>query len=310
MNLYNIKKSVMRARLFLRIMLITCLWFLLPAQVQAYNENNVQCDRSAGADGVQQLGNVSPGQDISFYIVLDCTVRRRYPVGMNLSYVSAYASSPSGPNFEVGSNGRQVSQGGMGTTGSTCLPTTCTTLAVGYRFSTVIVFKGVAGTSPGVYTFRYSLFATSIGGYENYSDNITAGVIFYTVENPACALVSPSTSNLYFGTLSSDDLSAASQTANIDISCKSSSRASVKLTPTQNVVNSTAGISATTLTGLSMASSWADTGSAVNLGSTRSFNFIAGRNTVSVRFQPRLNSHSVQPVGSFSSQYTLTIDYL
>lgn len=309
MSYRGIKMILPDPRHTLGILVLACLAVLFPAPAQAFIENNVQCTRPAGAPGVQDLGAVSPGQDISFVILLDCKVLRRYPIGLNLSYTSGYTQNPVGPKFEVGSNGRRVSEGGMGSTAGVCLPATCTALPVGYRFQTVVVFKGVAGTKPGKYVFLYGLFATSLG-WENYSDAVTAGVMFYTVENPACSLVSSDSANLQFGTLSSADFSAASQTAYIDLSCKSATQATVKLTPTQSVVDSAAGISATTLAGLSMASNWADTGAAVNFSTTRSLNFNAGSNTLGVRFQPRLNSPSVQPVGSFNSQYTLTITYL
>ncbi|WP_442513998.1 hypothetical protein [Pseudomonas promysalinigenes] len=309
MNVSSKKMSVPGARQFAAMMFLMCLMCWLPDQAQAFVENNVRCSRIGGADNVQELGSVSPGQQIFFAIVLDCTVLRRFPVALNISYTSQYANVLTGPKFNVGLNGMAVSQGGMGTTGGSCVPYTCSSLPVGYRFQTVVTFNGQAGNAVGKYVFIYGLFATSLG-YENYSDNIDAGVLFYTVENPSCSLVSPSATNLYFGTLSSADLSAASQTANIDISCKAATKATVKLTPAQNIVSSTGGVSATTLSGLSMASSWSDTGAAVNFGSARSFNFTTGNNSMGVRFQPQLNSSTVQAVGSFSSQYTLTITYL
>lgn len=309
MSYCGIKMILPNTRHTLGMLVLACLAVLFPAQAQAFIENNVQCTRLAGAPVSQQLGAVSPGQDISFAILLDCTVLRGYPIGLGLSYTSGYSVYLMGPKFEVGSNGRRVSEGGMGTAAGVCLPATCTSLPVGYRFQTVVVFRGVAGTKPGKYMFLYGLFATSLG-WVNYSDTIASGIMLYTVENPPCNLVSSNAANLQFGTLSSADFSAVSQTASIDLSCKSATQATVKLTPTQSVVDSASGISATTLAGLSMVSNWADTGAAVNFSGTRSLSLKAGSNTLGVRFKPRLNSPTVQPVGSFNSQYTLTINYL
>lgn len=309
MSYCGIKMILPNTRHTLGMLVLACLAVLFPPQAQASIENNVQCTRLAGAPVAQQLGTVSAGQDISFAILLDCTVLRRYPVALGLSYTSGYVGYLVGPKFEVGSNGRQVTEGGMGTSSGVCLPVTCTALPVNYRFQTVVMFKGVAGNTPGNYFFVYGLYGTSLG-WEYYSDTIVAGVMSYTVENPPCNLVSSNAANLQFGTLSSADFSAVSQTASINLSCKSATQATVKLTPTQSVVDSASGISATTLAGLSMVSNWADTGAAVNFSGTRSLSLKAGSNTLGVRFKPRLNSPTVQPVGSFNSQYTLTINYL
>jgi len=295
---------------FIGVMLAVMLICLFPSKAQAIVENNILCTRTGGSESEQDLGVLSPGQRIFSAVVLDCTIRRRFPVGASVSSTFQYTGGRYGPDYVVGSNGRQVPRGGMGTNTGPCLPGACMTLPVNYKFSPVFTGETTAATQPGNYMFHYSLFVTSIGGWENYSDVIYSGLIYYTVESPSCALVSASAANLYFGTLSSADLSQASRQADISLSCQSAARAAVTLVPSQSVVNRAGGVSATTLAGLSMASTWADTGNAVNFGTARTFNFQPGSNTLGVRFQPQLNGTSVQAVGNFSSQYTLTITYL
>jgi hypothetical protein len=310
MNEFALQKIIGPVLLFTAMTLVGLFICLFPSQAQAAIENNILCTRTGGSESNQDLGVVSPGQRISSAVVLDCTIRRRFPVGASVSSTFQYVGGRSGPDFVVGSNGRQVPRGGMGTNTGPCLPSTCMTLPVNYKFTTVFTGETTAATEPGSYMFHYSFFVTSIGGWENYADSIYAGLISYRVESPSCTLVSAGAVNLYFGTLSSADLLQASRQADIGVSCQSAARAAVKLTPSQNIVNGAGGVSATTLAGLSMVSTWADTGGAVNFGSTRTYNLQPGNNTLGIRFQPQLNGTSVQAVGDFSSQYTLTITYL
>lgn len=305
MNEFTFKNMNRPILAFIGMMLIC----LFPLQAQAIVENNILCSRRGGSETTQDLGVLSPGQRIFTAVVLDCTILRRFPVGASTSATFQYNGGKYGPDYVVGNNGRLVPQGGMGTNTGPCLPNTCTALPVNYKFSTVFTGETSAATQPGKYFFHYSYFVTSIG-WENYADSIYVGLIYYTVESPSCSLVSASAANLYFGTLSTTDLSQTSRQADISLSCQSAARAAVTLTPSQSVVNRAGGVSATTLAGLSMVSTWADTGNAVNLGTTRTFNFQPGNNTLGIRFQPQLNGTSVQAVGDFSSQYTLTITYL
>nr|WP_314877793.1 fimbrial protein [uncultured Pseudomonas sp.] len=302
-----LEPAIARLRMFAGIVLVGIFVGFLPGEAQAFVGNNIRCTRSAGPDNIQRLGAVTPGQTIFFTITLDCTVLRRFPVGAGISYTSQHIT---GPEVIAGVNGTELPEGGLGTSGTTCLPSSCMTLPVGYRFSSAFPVLTTAATLPGQHYFQYSFFVTSVRGWENYSESIFSGLVFYSVESPACTLVSPRAANLYFGTLSSTDLSEASQQADISVSCRSAVRASAKLTPSQSIVNSAGGVSATTLAGLSMASTWADTGVAINFGSARTLNLQSGNNTLGIRFQPRLNGSSVQAVGNFSSQYTLTITYL
>ncbi|WP_230849801.1 hypothetical protein, partial [Pseudomonas monteilii] len=72
MSYRGIKMILPDTRHTLGMLVLACLAVLFSAPAQAFIENNVQCTRPAGAPGVQDLGAVSPGQDISFVILLDC----------------------------------------------------------------------------------------------------------------------------------------------------------------------------------------------------------------------------------------------
>ena len=161
----------------------------------------------------------------------------------------------------------------------------------------------------GVYTISVSLTSTSIRGFEAYVDNIQTLIIKFRVVSPACTMGSNSTQNLNFGTLNSNSFATSQQLANITLNCTRGTQATATLVPTQSAVNGRPGVSATTLAGLSMEATWADNNTAVTFNSPRALNLTTGANTIRLGFRPSLNT-SVSPTGSFTSQYTLNINYL
>jgi len=92
------------------------------------------------------------------------------------------------------------------------------------------------------------------------------------------------------------------------LNCPYASQVDAKLSPTQNAVSSSAGVSATTLDGLSMAATWVDNGSAVDFNSAREIALKKGDNVIRLGFRPQLNTRD-SPAGEFSSQYTLKLTY-
>ena len=133
---------------FIGVMLAVMLICLFPSKAQAIVENNILCTRTGGSESEQDLGVLSPGQRIFSAVVLDCTIRRRFPVGASVSSTFQYTGGRYGPDYVVGSNGRQVPRGGMGTNTGPCLPGACMTLPVNYKFSPVFTGETTAATQP------------------------------------------------------------------------------------------------------------------------------------------------------------------
>ncbi|MFJ2289174.1 fimbrial protein [Pseudomonas iridis] len=277
-------------------------------QAFAIVQNNMTCT-ATGSTGVVELGTLSPSENIDVNMTANCRVTRWYPVGSNLSFTQQYnmGAGDKYTGFHINS-GKYLSTGGMGTTGTTCVPSSCVPLKVGTTFSYNVLFSGRAGATPGNYMVSLNLFDTSIGGWEGYADYLQTIVLSYTVAQPACSLGSAKTMNLSFGTLNSNDFASTQQVANVTMNCIRGTQVTATLVPTQAAVSGSAGVSATTLAGLSMAATWADNDSAVTFNSPRTLTLAPGANRISLGFRPRLNT-SVSPTGNFSSQYTLNITY-
>ncbi len=274
-------------------------------------QGGARCTRPYSGGEIWRVGTVSAGQEITVTIDISCIMSFTYPFDMNLSQLSGYTTYPGVPAPQAKSitvKGAQLMQGGFGTQGNVCPLGACRSLQQNVRFYSSVTFKLEAGVEPGYYEFKWQVFGTHRSAPQ-YSDEVNAGVITYTVESPACDLVSEAAVNLYLGAFSASDLFTANQTANIAVSCKKDVQVTAKLTPSQSILNSTSGLSATTLSGLSMVSCWADTGQPVDFSAARTFSFKSGSNSLRLRFTPRLNGASTQPVGSFSSNYTLTLNY-
>lgn len=307
MNDFDVKPR----RLTWPTMIVLTLGLLLSCaskQAFAFYENNMTCT-ATGTSGTINLGTLAPSENIQVHMTANCRVTRWFPVGSNLSYTQNNATGKSGDFVAFHTNSNEfLTNGGMGTTGTACVPSSCVPLYVGNTFSYDVIFAGKAGSASGGYFLGLNLFDTSIGGWENYSDSLQTIVLQYTVAQPACSLGSAKTMNLSFGTLNSSDFATSQQVANVTMNCTKGTQVTATLVPTQAAISGSTGVSATTLAGLSMAATWADNNTAVTFNSPRSINLTTGANTIGVGFRPRLNT-SVSPTGSFTSQYTLNITY-
>jgi hypothetical protein len=291
-------------------LLLLCLLFSLASQ-QAFAiiENNLACT-ATGTTGIIDLGSVTPSQPLQASMTANCRVTRWFPAGASLSHTQFY-NKGKGSKFYVFhvNSGRSVPEHGMGTASTTCMPSSCVPLTVGTTFSYQVLVAGPAAETPGVYMVSISLFDTSINGWENYGDYLQTVILQYTVVQPACTMGSATTLNLPFGTISSNDFASAQQIANVTLNCTRGTQATATLVPTQSAVSGSPGVSATTLAGLSMVATWADNNTAVTFNSPRTLSLTTGANNIRLGFRPRLNT-GVSPTGSFSSQYTLNINYL
>jgi len=162
---------------------------------------------------------------------------------------------------------------------------------------------------PGRYMRNVKLLAGSTNTSQTFGQNIRDIYISYTVSSPPCRLDSARNMTLEFQTLNSNDFASAQQYANILLSCTTPTQVTASLNPVQNPIAGLQGVSATSLEGLNMATTWADSNAAVIFGYPRSMSLRKGDNTISLGFKPKLNS-SASPTGYFSSQYTLNIVYL
>jgi len=179
-------------------------------------------------------------------------------------------------------------------------------LAVGDTFSYDFIISGTTRTTPGLYFGGVTLYGIDTA----FAGKVVIGAVnvAYTVVQPTCSISSASHLALGFGALTSNDFASSQQVAEISLSCTKATQVNVTLVPTQNAVTGSPGVSATTLSGLSMAATWVDSGTAVVFNTPRSLAMSAGTNLIQLGFRPQLNAGS-SPVGEFSSQYTLNIVY-
>lgn len=269
---------------------------------------NVSCT-STGGSGLNDLGSLAPSEAIKMTLTGSCKVLRSFPLAGNLSFVQINNTGKS-KNFiaKLLSNDDYLSNEGMGATGSTCVPKTCTPLPAGTSFSYEVELSGGASETPGRYIVSVNLYITSIG-WENYSDSIHTLILRYTVIQPPCTLSTSKTMDLSFGTLSSNDFASKQQVANVKMNCTKGTQVTATLVPTQKAISGSTGVSATTLDGLSMAATWDDNDTAVTFNSPRALTLKTGANTISLGFRPRLDTNA-SLTGKFTSQYTLNITYL
>ena len=290
------------------LLLLSMLLMFASQQAFALIENNLNCT-ATGTTGVIELGDLTPGQTYTANMTANCRVTRWYPYGASLQH-SQFYNVGRGSKVQVfhTNSGLMVPELPIGTATSVCMPSSCVQLFVGNTFSYNVLLYGTAPTAPGNYMVSVSLTDTSIRGYEAWGDYLQTVILSFKVIQPACSLGSAKTLNLSFGTLNSNDFASSQQVANVTMNCIRGTQATATLVPTQAAISGSAGVSATTLAGLSMAATWADTGTAVTFNSPRTLSLATGANTIGVGFRPRLNT-SVSPTGNFTSQYTLNITY-
>ncbi|WP_338648806.1 fimbrial protein [Pseudomonas sp. ML2-2023-3] len=301
-----------------RSLLLGLLFGLGSQQAFALIQNNLDCTPGGWVvGGTVDLGDLAPGEYFEVRMIGNCRVTRNFPYGSSLQQTQVLTQTP-GPALSMiatAVTGEVVPEQPWGVASSVCMPTNgsgCKPLPVNTSNVYNVMFsmpKGRGPTTPGNYTITLNLTSTSIKGYEGYVDLIQSLTLKYRIVNPACSMSSGTALNLPFGTLNSNDFATSQQLANITLNCTRGTQATATLIPTQSAVSGRPGVSATTLAGLSMATTWADNNTAVTFNSPRTLNLTTGTNTIRLGFRPSLNT-SASPTGSFTSQYTLNINYL
>lgn len=284
-------------------------------QAFAIVQNNLACTPT-GNTGVVNLGDLAPGQYFETRMTGSCRVTRWFPYGSSLQHTQVWNETiDTGlPIYAWSGNGGVVPEQPWGIASNTCISPngTCEGMKVGTIAPYNVLFYMPGGVRRyGNYSITFSLTSTSIKGYEAYVDKIQTLTLKFRIISPACTMGSSNTQNLNFGTLNSNGFQTSQQVANVTLNCTRGTQATATLVPTQSAVSGRPGVSATTLAGLSMAATWADTNTAVTFNSPRTLNLTTGANAIRLGFRPSLNSSSsISPTGNFTSQYTLNINYL
>ena len=284
------------------VLLLGLLLSLTSQQAFALVEGNLSCTPT-GTSGVVELGELLPAQAYTATMTANCRVTRWFPYGSSLQHSQLY-SVGSGSKLKVfhTNSGQVVPELPVGISTSVCMPSSCIALNVGDTFSYNVLLTGVAPTTAGDYKVSVSLTDTSIKGWEAYGDYLQTLILSFKVAQPACSMGSATSMNLSFGTLSSNDFAGSQQIANVIMNCTRGTQATATLVPTQSSISGSPGVSATTLPGLSMAATWADTNAAVTFNSPRVLALTPGTNTIGLGFRPSLNT-SVSPTGSTSTAW-------
>lgn len=282
------------------------LGWMLPLDAQALIDGSWDCNVS----GSNLSGyTFAAGAEMKVPFSGTCTAKRVFPGG---AYPTLQITNSSGSNparlygLDPYSN-TYMSTLPLGNYGADCLGGRCAWIPVGGKVSYTYYIGGTAPSTPGRRIARVTLGVTAIG-YPNYAEWIHMTTFIYNVAAVSCTLSSPSAVNLKFGTISSANLSAVSQSTSVSLNCPSSMRANVTLTPSQSVVSANTGVSRTTLAGLNMQAIWTDSGNPVVFTSPRAMVLRAGSNSVNLSFKPQLEAGK-SPAGAFQSQYTLNINY-
>jgi len=181
-------------------------------------------------------------------------------------------------------------------------------LSKGKYFSLKLYYaNNTYGAEPGQYIGQFTLYQTPLMA-QGPTEQVVTFNYLYTIDAPPCSLGTKDYS------VDLRDLDNRLQgnpygTANIMLNCPSASEISVRLAPSNGqIINSSQGISSSSLSGLNMQAKWNNQEAiSFNMDYTRKLN--PGQNNLEIRFYPKLASASAQPAGSFRSDYTLTLDY-
>ena len=290
-------------------LVIFCMsYFVCQSVLAATEAANLSCTKSGGNE-ILNLGEVSPLQPFSYTFSGTCTATKLWASGGYFTQKQTY-NVGQGPRFSIVQKvtNKEVPEAGV----SLCFrPSNCgVTLGVGESFDYDFLLSGIADTKPGMHVAIANIIVNPFrtGPFDGTLQSIETITIFYTVANPPCSLGSGFNLSLPFGTITSDDFANSQRIAEVSLNCPYASQVDAKLSPTQNAVSSSAGVSATTLDGLSMAATWVDNGSAVDFNSAREIALKKGDNVIRLGFRPQLNTRD-SPAGEFSSQYTLKLTY-
>ncbi|PVZ12668.1 MULTISPECIES: fimbrial protein [unclassified Pseudomonas] len=244
----------------------------------------------------------------------NCTAIRVFPFGAaaNLSIQPTSGTAPAEIRVLDTYSNTYMSKFGLGTAGAACLgggkAGPCPFIPVNGRVDYTYYLVGTAPYSPGTRTATVRLGITAVR-YPDYAEWLHTFTFRYTVASTACTLLSPSSLNLNFGTISSATLSNQVQRVAVSVNCPTQKMADVYLIPTQQTVNTSGGVAKTTLDGLNMQALWGDTNAPINFSTARRLLLGTGINSVALAFKPQLAGGQT-PSGAFQSGYTLVINYL
>ncbi|AZE95468.1 Peptide synthetase [Pseudomonas orientalis] len=264
---------------------------------------NIDCSGSTGNNELMDFGVLAPSQPFQYEVSGRCKTMTMWPGGDFFSVAQTWYQH-TGPQLKVVETTRNTDIVDDSSATGPCF--LCRLAAVGTAFDFTFSITGVTGTLPGIYVARVQFFARS--SVWPYKDSLPGTTLLYTIAQPVCSLGSAADLSLLFGTLSSNDFATTQRIAEISLNCPDAVQVDATLVPTQSVVSGSAGVSATTLEGLSMAVTWADNSTAVAFNSPRTFSLSKGSNLIRLGLRPQLNA-GASPTGAFSSQYTLNITY-
>ncbi|WP_407312667.1 fimbrial protein [Pseudomonas sp. nanlin1] len=286
--------------------LLLIMGWLFAGQAQALIGGSISCSVS----GTPVNGyTFEPGAQMRIAFSGNCQAIRIFPSGAALNH-ELYLTSGSGVQLQLLDPATNMHPTALplGSYGGSCFNPYCGFMAPGAGFSYTFYVVGQAPTSPGVRQATLRLGYTAIG-YPAYAEWIHQVNFKFTVADTSCTVRSPSTVDLSFGSISSANLSSQSQSTSVLVNCPTAKSASVFLVPNQGVVNASAGLARTSLTGLNMQTLWAGTANPVALNSPLPMQLRAGSNALNLAFKPQL-AGAQAPSGAFQSQYTLVINYL
>lgn len=253
----------------------------------------------------KDFGVLEPNQKIEQNIFSDCRVLLATTRAAYLTHTQ-YGSK--GRPFIVRMNGKTVPADDAWASKDVCIPSDCAQGFVREQYSATFMstITGVASDIPGSYLIRVDVLAHAPEvGFAGVVGSLMAR---YVIAEPACSLSSAANLSLSFGTLNSDEFGSAQRVADISLNCAGTTNVTAQLVPAQKIISGNAGLSATTLDGLHMVTTWADNDTAVDFSVPRSLPMTKGVNLISLGFRPQLES-GASPAGAFSGQYTLNLDY-
>ncbi|MBI6853148.1 fimbrial protein [Pseudomonas cichorii] len=278
---------------------------LFCAQAHAFIEGSMICGTSI--PNSQYV--FEPGENIKIALRGNCRIVRVFPYGaaLNVEFTRTSGANAASLNILSPYSNMYMYPYPLGNAGPECLGGSCIALLPNGALDYTYYIVGKAPVEPGTRTVTIRLGITAVG-FPAYAEWLHTFNLRYSIVSKACTLSSPAIVNLFMGSFGSGELNSKSQSTGITVNCPSSRVADVYVTPTQQAVNTTSGISRTTLSGLNMQALWSDTSTAVNFTSPRRVNLRAGGNSLGLTFRPQLSGGS--PAGAFQAGYTLVINYL
>lgn len=271
----------------------------------AYADGTSLLCNPMGKAGVVELGTLQPMQEINLSIMASCQVLKAVSTVLTFKQVYTEGTGPVMSVFFM-NNSRPVPQDGAGPS-TACNPASCSgNMTVGATALYYATIKGVADTTPGPHTVYIALISNTVG----VADTTTIGVVTatYKIAQPSCIMGSLPTLSLSFGTLNNDNVASSKKVAQVDLFCTDALKPYLVMRPAQGVVGGSVGVAKTTLSGLSMVTTWADDNTPFDFNGAHLTPLKKGMNYIRLAFLPRVTAGEF-PAGKFSGQYTLSIYY-